>query len=79
MSMIVSQSEYGINVLITPGNNKNIALSIFDISGKMLFYKHINTIDNPLTISPNLFSSGIYLFRLQSETEDIVKKSIIKE
>ncbi len=79
LALLVSQSDYGINVFITPGSNKNIALSVFDISGKMIFYKHINTIDDPLTISPNLFSSGIYLFRLQSETEDIVKKSIIKE
>ncbi|MGD0711065.1 MAG: hypothetical protein ABR968_07755 [Bacteroidales bacterium] len=78
MSMIVTQSDYGVNVFITPGSDKNLALSIFDISGKMMFYKHINTIDNPLTLNPTIFTEGIYIFRLQSETEDVVKKAFIK-
>jgi hypothetical protein len=79
LSMVVSQTDYGVNLLITPpGNDKNIALSVFDISGKMLFYKHISAIDNQLTISPDIFSNGIYIFRLQSETDNVVQKVMIR-
>jgi hypothetical protein len=77
LSMIVFQTEYGINVSINPGGGKAIALSVFDISGKMIFYKHI--ISTALVISPEEFSSGIYIFRLQSETDDIIHKVMINK
>ncbi len=80
LSMIISQSGNGVNLYITPNSNKIITLSIFDISGKMVYSKDVSTIstESPLTISPDIFSSGIYFFRLQSETENVIQKIMIR-
>jgi hypothetical protein len=78
LSMIVSQADYGVDLLVNAGNSKTLALSIFDLSGRMIFYKHISTADNQIILSPNIFSSGIYLFRLQSDTEDIIREVMIR-
>ena len=80
ISMLISQSENGVNLYITPNDNKILTLSIFDISGRLAYNKNISTIstESPLTISPVFFNAGIYLFRLQSETENIIQKVLIK-
>ncbi|MGD0712170.1 MAG: T9SS type A sorting domain-containing protein, partial [Bacteroidales bacterium] len=80
LSMIVTSSYNYVNLFITPGNSTNLTLSIFDVSGRMVYNKDVNTFitDNPLSISSDIFSSGIYIFRLHSESESIMQKVMIR-
>jgi hypothetical protein len=79
LSMKVSQStNNGINLFVTSASSSTVVLSIFDLSGRIIFNKSINIIDNQLILSPDMFSSGIYIFRLQSENKDIIQKIMIK-
>ncbi|HNW98962.1 MAG TPA: T9SS type A sorting domain-containing protein [Bacteroidales bacterium] len=78
--MTLSSYDDNINLFIDPGKSENLILNIFDITGKMIYNQNINVLDsnNPLTISSHLFSYGVYIFRLQSEKESVVLKTLIR-
>jgi len=81
MKVLPSQGNNNIHLLIRPDNSKNFTVSVFDISGKMIYTKDLGSMpstDNYFTISPYNLSNGIYLIRLNSDTESIVQKAMIR-
>ncbi len=62
--------------LVTFSTNKNTSVSIFDISGKMVYSFALNAASMPIDLSK--LGSGVYLVKYHNAQQSFVKKLIIK-
>jgi photosystem II stability/assembly factor-like uncharacterized protein len=67
-----TNSELNIS-LATP---KEVAIRIFDLSGKLLVYQANTMIENTYSLDVSALSSGIYFLRMTSDNGEVTKKFI---
>mgnify|MGYP002700352293 CR=1 FL=1 len=61
------------SVTITLNNQENAQLSVYDINGRVLLSKQLNSITN-IDVSP--FANGIYLFKIKTAKGEVLKRII---
>jgi photosystem II stability/assembly factor-like uncharacterized protein/regulation of enolase protein 1 (concanavalin A-like superfamily) len=61
-------------------NNNDYMINILDMSGKVVFYQKWNIASNisTKTIDTNKLASGLYMVLIQNESEQLVKKLVIR-
>jgi len=79
-SIFPNPAENSFNIALNSPMNANANLSIFDISGKLIETKLLNTVkgEQVINVDINGFQKGIYIVQLKSNNNTVTKKLTIK-
>ena len=75
-----SPSKDIFNILFENFSDQHLSISIYDILGKLIYYKNYNNVNSDFKASINLENYLGSLYLLEIKTRDqIIKKKLIKE
>ena len=63
--------------LLNPSKLNIKQLTIYDMSGKQVFSKSLNSANNRYTIPTKGYSEGMYIVKVQTDTEETLNKKVI--